>query len=87
MSKYWFKAKRYGWGTGLPLTWQGWLFTILLVVLILIAAFVDGICSSTIELKAVLRFVLDTLLLSLVWLICIKDKIEGGLKWRWGDKN
>ena len=23
--KYWFPAKRYGWGWGLPITWQGWL--------------------------------------------------------------
>jgi hypothetical protein len=22
---YWFAARRYGWGWGLPLTWQGWL--------------------------------------------------------------
>jgi hypothetical protein len=22
---YWFAAKRFGWGWGLPLTWQGWL--------------------------------------------------------------
>jgi hypothetical protein len=22
--QYWFAAKRYGWGWGLPLTWQGW---------------------------------------------------------------
>jgi hypothetical protein len=22
---YWFPAKRYGWGWGLPITWQGWL--------------------------------------------------------------
>lgn len=21
---YWFRAKRYGWGWGLPLAWQGW---------------------------------------------------------------
>jgi hypothetical protein len=24
MSRYWFPAKRYGWGWGLPVTWQGW---------------------------------------------------------------
>jgi drug/metabolite transporter (DMT)-like permease len=24
-SKYWFPAKRYGWGWGPPRTWQGWL--------------------------------------------------------------
>lgn len=23
--RYWFPAKRYGWGWGLPRTWQGWL--------------------------------------------------------------
>jgi hypothetical protein len=23
--KYWFPAKRYGWGWGIPGTWQGWL--------------------------------------------------------------
>jgi hypothetical protein len=22
---YWFPAKRYGWGWGLPTSWQGWL--------------------------------------------------------------
>jgi len=22
--EYWFPAKRYGWGWGLPRTWQGW---------------------------------------------------------------
>ena len=24
-SRYWFPAKRYGWGWGLPVAWQGWL--------------------------------------------------------------
>jgi len=23
--KYWFPAKRYGWGWGIPSAWQGWL--------------------------------------------------------------
>ncbi|HEY1540767.1 MAG TPA: hypothetical protein VGG01_00015 [Xanthobacteraceae bacterium] len=23
--RYWFPAKRYGWGWGIPATWQGWL--------------------------------------------------------------
>jgi len=23
--RYWFPAKRYGWGWGPPVTWQGWL--------------------------------------------------------------
>ena len=23
-NKYWFPAKRYGWGWGLPVRWEGW---------------------------------------------------------------
>lgn len=23
--RYWFPVKKYGWGWGLPATWQGWL--------------------------------------------------------------
>jgi hypothetical protein len=34
--RYWFPAKRYGWGWGIPNSWQGWLvlatFTGLLVL-------------------------------------------------------
>ena len=37
VEKYWFPAKTYGWGWGLPTTWQGWVviaaFSIALVVL------------------------------------------------------
>ena len=35
-SPYWFPAKRYGWGWGLPRVWQGW------VVMALFAAFLLG---------------------------------------------
>ncbi|MFC4525810.1 hypothetical protein ISN76_01020 [Dyella halodurans] len=31
--KYWFPAKRYGWGWGLPTTWQGWLVILAFVML------------------------------------------------------
>jgi hypothetical protein len=26
--RYWFPAKRYGWGWGPPTAWQGWVFLI-----------------------------------------------------------
>ena len=38
--RYWFPAKRYGWGWGLPSTWEGWVMLVgylaLLVALILL---------------------------------------------------
>jgi len=26
--RYWFPAKRYGWGWGPPVTWQGWVVVV-----------------------------------------------------------
>ncbi|MEM5399896.1 hypothetical protein [Paraburkholderia unamae] len=36
--KYWFRAKRYGWGWGLPLTWQGWVVLVVYVLSIVLSA-------------------------------------------------
>jgi hypothetical protein len=36
--KYWFPAKRYGWGWGPPVTWQGWA-----VLVVWLLAFVGGV--------------------------------------------
>lgn len=32
---YWFPAKAYGWGWGLPVRWQGWAVTVLYLLLLL----------------------------------------------------
>lgn len=36
--RYWFPAKRYGWGWGVPQTWQGWLVLISYLVVVLAPA-------------------------------------------------
>ena len=36
-TKHWFPAKRYGWGWGLPITWQGW---------VVLAAYVASIAAT-----------------------------------------
>ncbi|MES2951303.1 MAG: hypothetical protein V4858_22460 [Pseudomonadota bacterium] len=33
-SQYWFPAKRYGWGWGIPTAWQGWTVLVLFFVLL-----------------------------------------------------
>ena len=35
----WFPAKRYGWGWGLPVTWQGWAVMAAYFVMLLIGVF------------------------------------------------
>ena len=36
---YWFGAKNYGWGWGLPLTWQGWLSFLSFAVILVCSLF------------------------------------------------
>jgi lipoprotein signal peptidase len=36
---YWFPAKRYGWGWGLPSAWQGWLVMAIFAILVIGGAF------------------------------------------------
>jgi hypothetical protein len=39
----WFPAKRYGWGWGLPIAWQGWVvMAIWFVIMICGASFLAG---------------------------------------------
>ena len=33
--KYWFPAKSYGWGWGMPCRWQGWLVLVVYFALLL----------------------------------------------------
>jgi hypothetical protein len=33
--RYWFPAKRYGWGWGPPSAWQGWVVMAVFVILVL----------------------------------------------------
>lgn len=35
---YWFPAKRYGWGWGLPTVWQGWVVLAIFGLLVLAGA-------------------------------------------------
>lgn len=37
-SRPWFRAKKFGWGWGLPLTWQGWLTLACYVALVAASA-------------------------------------------------
>jgi lipoprotein signal peptidase len=39
-TRYWFPAKRYGWGWGLPTMWQGWVALLAFVVALAVSAFV-----------------------------------------------
>jgi hypothetical protein len=73
--RYWFPAKRYGWGWGVPRTWQGWTVIIVYVVVISGAALLeDGWAKA-------LSVISATLVLLLIGL-----RKGEPTRWRWGDR-
>jgi len=76
--RYWFPAKRYGWGWGLPATWQGWA-----VMLVWTVAFVGG--SVWIAGRSLPWFFLFCSVIVAVLISVCYAKGEPP-RWRWGEK-
>ncbi|MDH3493725.1 MAG: hypothetical protein OEM82_09260 [Acidobacteriota bacterium] len=74
---YWFPAKRYGWGWGLPITWQGWMIFALYFVLLIAFGRVFPPAEKA-ELYAISVILLSSALVFVCWL-----KGEPP-RWRWG---
>lgn len=78
-SRYWFPAKTYGWGWGLPNSWQGWL----VLLLYLASIFSVSIVISP-RLHQMLFFLSLLVLTAGLGVICwLKGE---PLRWRWGRK-
>ncbi len=75
---YWFPAKRYGWGWGLPNTWQGWVVLIIfLAVVSMLGFFIDPNDNSLLFFASIMGCA--------VVLIGICYAKGEPPKWRWGN--
>ena len=73
----WFAPKRYGYGAGLPISWQGWAITVLYLATSIGAAMIFA--TRPIVLVAIL-------VPATVALITIAARTtRGGWRWRWGE--
>ncbi len=72
----WFAAKRNGWGSGMPIAWQGWALSAAYGILILAAWYLLR--------NEVLAFVSVLVPLSIVFMIICARTTRGGWRWRWG---
>ncbi len=81
-AKYWFAAKKYGWGWGLPATWQGWVvYAVYFYYIVNEFMRVDRQSHSGSDtlIGVSLQFIIATVLLLV---ICyVKGEPP---KWRWG---
>jgi hypothetical protein len=76
--RYWFRAKRYGWGWGLPITWQGWVFFISWLFTFIFSV------RHLIPRGSSLHWIFVAAMIVLLISICYwKGKPP---KWRWGDR-
>ena len=75
--KYWFPARRFGLGWGLPTCWQGWLvFAVYLALFVLGVIFLRGKAHAA-------EFMAFAAAITLAMLLICWRKGEP-LRWRWG---
>ena len=72
--RYWFPAKRYGWGWGFPRTWEGWTVILAFTAVVVIVAIAGR--------GAVWRMPVILLATIVVLVICLKKGEP--TRWRWG---
>ncbi|HKP33721.1 MAG TPA: hypothetical protein VJT70_02950 [Sphingomicrobium sp.] len=75
----WFAPKRYGYGAGLPISWQGWAVTLAFIALVGGLAFFFG--DQPVIVIALL------VPLSLLLILITARTTRGGWRWRWGEKD
>lgn len=74
----WFRAKRFGYGAGLPFKWQGWAVSALYVAtLVCLGLFADN--NGAMPQIATIALML---IITAIFLVIVRKRTEGGWKWR-----
>jgi hypothetical protein len=77
---FWFPVKRYGWGWGLPVRWQGW------VVLAAYLALAFAGIRYLDPLRGVAGLLIYLLVLTALLIAVVVAKGERPVGWRWGNQ-
>jgi hypothetical protein len=83
MGKPWFAPKRYGYGAGMPIAWQGWMVMLGFIAAVILVVTVTPLLLPT-ALAAVMTICANIVLIALVAGIA-RAKTAGGWRWRWGE--
>ena len=73
----WFRPKRYGYGSGLPISWQGWALLIGYIVLVVATGFLIP--------RTVVGYISIVTILTAALVVIAARTTRGGWRWRWGD--
>ncbi|HZC38273.1 MAG TPA: hypothetical protein VE221_06330 [Sphingomicrobium sp.] len=75
----WFAPRRYGYGSGLPISWQGWSVTIGFVVIVIVLSLAFR--------GRPLAHVAAIIPLAVAFLVICAKTTRGGWRWRWGERD
>ena len=79
----WFMPKRYGYGAGLPIAWQGWV-----VLAVYFAAMLGtGRAITGAGPAAVLAGTGFMLAATCLLVVVVRRRTRGKWRWRWGDRD
>ncbi len=85
LSTPWFAPKRYGYGSGLPVAWQGWVVLLIYILVAILAplGLVRLFPKPEVLIPTLIGVeVIATLALGVICAL----KTKGGWRWRWGDE-
>ena len=75
----WFAPKRYGYGSGLPIAWQGWAILTGYIALLALAGFL--IPYSWIAYAAFVT------IWTAAFILIVARNTKDGWRWRWGEED
>jgi hypothetical protein len=75
----WFSAKRFGYGSAMPCSWQGWL-----VMLIYFAVAIGSAYAFARKPIILLSIVIPA---TIIFLFVAASTTRGGWRWRWGRRD
>jgi len=78
--KPWFRAKRYGYGAGMPITWQGWALLVAYIGAVTLGFDLATFCLP--QVPPVLSGIAALIIPTAIALPIIRKKTEGGWRWR-----
>ncbi|HVU49140.1 MAG TPA: hypothetical protein VHL80_00545 [Polyangia bacterium] len=81
-SRYWFPAKKYGWGWGPPTRWQGWVF-----LLVWLAVNIAGAVRLHPLLPTRPGLYVAWIVLMLAIMVAVGYAKGEPPRWRWGDRD
>ena len=79
----WFSPKRYGYGAGLPITWQGWVVLGGYIAALLGLAWLIQNQRGALQAGAILL----ALILTGALIAITRRRTRGGWRWRWGERD